>query len=75
KWYKEHCYKLDDHDPTDWNAAMKKAMEFGDKIPIGLIYKNDRDVFGTNLPTYHRKPLATYEYDRGKLEELMRSFA
>jgi 2-oxoglutarate ferredoxin oxidoreductase subunit beta len=35
-------YKLEDvgHDPTDFDAAMDKAMEWGAKIPIGLFYRN-----------------------------------
>lgn len=75
KWYQEHCYKLEDHDPTDWDAAMEKAMEFGDKIPLGVIYKNDRDVFGSNIPTLPGKPLATHTYDPKDIEDIMRSYA
>ncbi|MFP4072392.1 MAG: thiamine pyrophosphate-dependent enzyme [Desulfovibrionales bacterium] len=75
KWYQEHCYKLEDHDPTDWDAAMEKAMEFGDKIPLGVIYKNDRHVFGSNISTLPEKPLATHTYDLKDIEEIMRSYA
>ncbi|MFP4314931.1 MAG: thiamine pyrophosphate-dependent enzyme [Desulfovibrionales bacterium] len=75
KWYQEHCYKLEDHDPTNWDAAMEKAMEFGDKIPLGVIYKNDRDVFGSNIPTLPGKPLATHTYDPKDIEDIMRSYA
>ena len=46
-WYKKRCYQLPhDHDPTDWNAAMKVAFQWGDKIPVGVIYKNDKPAFG-----------------------------
>ena len=48
-FYKERVYRLaDDYDPTDKTAAMQKAMEFGDKIPIGVIYREDK-------PTFHDK--------------------
>ncbi len=45
-WYKQKIYKLEDekHDPTDFHAAIKKAMEF-DRKPIGLFWKKD-------APTY-----------------------
>ena len=33
------------YDPTDWTAAMQKAIEWGDKIPVGVIYKNNRPAF------------------------------
>jgi 2-oxoglutarate ferredoxin oxidoreductase subunit beta len=41
-FFRKRVYKLEDvgHDPTDFHAAMDKAMEWGDKIPIGLVYKN-----------------------------------
>jgi 2-oxoglutarate ferredoxin oxidoreductase subunit beta len=50
-WYKERVYTLgQDHDPTDFGAAMDRAMEFGERIPIGVIYENDRPPFGGRLP-------------------------
>jgi 2-oxoglutarate ferredoxin oxidoreductase subunit beta len=41
-WFRKHVYKLEDkgHNPTDFHAAMDRAMEWGEKIPIGLLYKN-----------------------------------
>lgn len=42
-WYKKRCYHLpEDYDPTNWETSMKTAFEWGDKIPVGVIYKNDR---------------------------------
>lgn len=45
--YRERIYNLDDegHDPGDFQAAWEKAEEKGDKIPIGLFYKEERDTF------------------------------
>jgi len=28
------------HDPTDFHAAMDAALTWGEKIPIGLIYRD-----------------------------------
>jgi 2-oxoglutarate ferredoxin oxidoreductase subunit beta len=41
-WFRERVYRLEDkgHDPTDFHAAMDKALEWGEKIPIGLVYRN-----------------------------------
>ncbi|HMF19529.1 MAG TPA: hypothetical protein VKE98_20145, partial [Gemmataceae bacterium] len=35
-------YRLEDkgHDATDFHAAMDRALEWGEKIPIGLFYRN-----------------------------------
>jgi 2-oxoglutarate ferredoxin oxidoreductase subunit beta len=41
-WFRQRVYKLEetDHDPTNFKGAMDKALEWGDKIPIGLLYRN-----------------------------------
>ena len=46
-WYRERVYKLEetDHDPGDRVAAFRKALEWGERIPLGIIYQ-------TQLPTY-----------------------
>jgi 2-oxoglutarate ferredoxin oxidoreductase subunit beta len=39
-WYRERIYKIgDDYEPGNREAALKKAMERGEKMPIGVIYK------------------------------------
>lgn len=43
QWYKERVYKLDaSYNPADKVEAFKKALEWGEKIPIGVIFKSDR---------------------------------
>jgi 2-oxoglutarate ferredoxin oxidoreductase subunit beta len=51
QWYKERVYKLGgEHDPHDRQAAFAKACEWGDKIPLGVIYRNRRPALETMLP-------------------------
>ena len=41
-WYRERVYKLaEDYDPTDRDAARARAHEWEDRIPLGIIYRND----------------------------------
>lgn len=48
-WYDKRVYELDDvYDCNDKATAILKAMEFGDKIPLGILYK-------TQKQTYHQK--------------------
>ncbi|HWQ78313.1 MAG TPA: thiamine pyrophosphate-dependent enzyme [Anaerovoracaceae bacterium] len=48
-WYKQRVYELDEtHDATNRLLAMERAMEFGERIPIGVLYENRK-------PTYHEK--------------------
>ena len=41
-WFRERVYKLEGtgHDPANFHGAMDKALEWGAKIPIGLLYRN-----------------------------------
>lgn len=74
-WYKERCYMLEGHDPLDWNQAMVKAMEFDERIPLGVIYKNDRPTFGTGIPVFAGDPLALRKPNMQQLSAIMGSFA
>lgn len=50
KWYKERCYELDvSYNPENWETAIIKAAEWGDKIPIGIIYRNKRPAYDAHF--------------------------
>jgi len=45
-YYNKRVYRLDDgYDASDKAAAMQKAMEYGDRIPIGVIYQEQKRTF------------------------------
>lgn len=49
-WYRERIYKLgEDYDPKDVTLALGKAMETEEKIPIGVIYEQDRPTYTQSL--------------------------
>ena len=41
-WFRKRIYKLEDtdHNSANFHSAMDKALEWGEKIPIGLFYRN-----------------------------------
>jgi len=42
-WYRERVYYLDEsHDKSNKMKAFEKAHEWGDKIPLGVFYQEDR---------------------------------
>lgn len=68
-WYKSRCKQLpNDYDPNNFNLAMETASKWGDEIPIGLIYKNDRPSFCERLGN---SVLVRVETDRSKLSLIM----
>jgi len=50
KWYRERVRKIDaSHDPFDRDRALKLALQWGDEIPIGVIYRSKRPSFESQL--------------------------
>jgi 2-oxoglutarate/2-oxoacid ferredoxin oxidoreductase subunit beta len=58
-WFKERLYKLEDspYDPTDLMAAMEKSMEWGSRIPIGLLYRHEKPTYEDTEPVLAQGPL------------------
>jgi hypothetical protein len=50
-------------------------MEFGERIPIGVIYQTDRPVYGASLPTYRGTALVDLAYDREDWRKAMMAYA
>jgi 2-oxoglutarate ferredoxin oxidoreductase subunit beta len=62
RFYRERVYKLEeeDHDISDWNNAFQKALEWGDRIPIGVFYTEERQDFTENFPALKDGPLVEH---------------
>ena len=74
-WYKERCEPLPpEYDPTHWEAAIKVASEWGDKIPIGIIYRNDRLAFEEHFPVLNQGPLVGRDVDRVMLKKIIEGY-
>jgi len=51
EWYRMRIYRVEDeqgYDPVDKEWAFRKALEWGEKIPVGVIYE-------VSLPTYEEQ--------------------
>lgn len=73
-WYRQRIYKLEEtgHDPTNWEEAMKKAYEWGDRIPIGIIYKEEKLTMEELLePIKKNPPLAYLPLQPKPIKDLM----
>jgi len=75
KWYKDRCKELpSSYDPTDWETAIGVAQKWGDEIPIGVIYRNDRPPYQDHFPALGKGPLIKQEVDRSQLATVMKSY-
>lgn len=46
QWYRERVYELaDEYDPTNRELAFDLAREWGERIPIGLLYRSPRPAY------------------------------
>ncbi len=74
-WYRERAYDLAKagHDPTNRAAAFEKAAEWGDKIPIGVLYKEEKPVYGELMPGLQAGPLVKQPLERD-IRPLMERF-
>ncbi|RPJ36670.1 MAG: 2-oxoacid ferredoxin oxidoreductase, partial [Deltaproteobacteria bacterium] len=74
-WYKNRCRELPpDYDPTDWAAAILKAEEWGETIPVGIIYRNSKPPFEESFPVLRQGPLAGRDLDRKALGEILAKY-
>lgn len=76
-WYKQRCRFLpDDYDPTNWIEAMQTAHEWGERIPLGVIYRDDQKApMEDRIPSLRQGPLVGRKVDPEVLAEVMSSFA
>lgn len=76
-YYKEHTYELEaGYDSANLQTALLRSMEYGSKIPIGILYQAEK-------PTYHQQrpeifgssPMIDKKVSFEKLQSLIDSFA
>lgn len=51
-WFMQRVKKLEqeNHNPADFSAALNQALQWGDRIPIGVFYNVPRPLYEDGLP-------------------------
>jgi len=72
-WYKKRVYNLsgEDYVPDDFDRAFKLSREWGDKIPIGILYKKEKPGFTDQIANLQEGTLLSREYDPERLQNLL----
>ena len=74
-WYNQRCYELPpDYNPFVWAEAISVSQEFGERIPIGVIYQNDRSPFEDHFAVLGKGPLAMQDVNLEALKDIMNSY-
>jgi len=76
QWYAERVYDLakEGHDTSDFMAAMVKARQWGDKIPVGILYREESPSFTDRIDGLKDGPLTGRSYDPARLQKLLAEF-
>jgi len=74
-WYRQRVYPIEaGYNPEDRIEAFKRALEWGDRIPIGIIHRNHRPIFEEKIPVIKEKALVKQSFDLSKMESIFKEF-
>lgn len=77
EWYSKRVYKLNDdssYNPEDKMAAYEKAHEWGDRIPIGIIYKAEKETYEEKRGLSQRMPLVEEQIENIDVTSVLSEF-
>lgn len=78
EWYAKRLYKINDdssYNPEDKIAAYQKAAEWGDRIPIGLIYKTEKQSYEDKNGINEKLPLVEENIKDIAINEVLKEFS
>lgn len=74
KWYSDRIYDLtedDNYNPQNLQSAFAKSLEWGEKIPTGIIYESSQKTFSKKMGTEENIPL---EQEGNDIEQIFKDF-
>ena len=75
EWYKQRAYHIEsEYDPTNRSAAFERALEWGNRIPIGIIYRNNRPTLEERVPVIRDLTLVEQSFEISKIEALLKEY-
>lgn len=75
-WYNKRIYELEGaYDVSDKLSAIQKSMEFGDRIPLGILYQEEKSTFHQkNSVLKSGMPLLNRKTDPAVVHKLIKEF-
>jgi len=79
QWYRERVYRVEEesgYDPLDKTAAIAMAQQWGEHIPTGVIYREEKPTFEEKLKVLEEGALVKQPTtpEKAKVEMLMSQF-
>jgi 2-oxoglutarate ferredoxin oxidoreductase subunit beta len=74
-WYRQRVYHIEsEHNPENRIEAFQRSLEWGEKIPLGIIYKNHRPILEERIPVIKDKPLIKQGFNLSKIDTILQEF-
>lgn len=76
-WYTQRVYNIDEdaeYDSGNPLMAYQKALEWGDRIPIGVLYQSKKKTYEEQVPALQSAPLVSQSHDLTKVRKLFKDF-
>jgi 2-oxoglutarate/2-oxoacid ferredoxin oxidoreductase subunit beta len=75
EWYQQRVYHLEpDYDPEDRTEAFRRSLEWGDRIPLGVFFRNKRPSYEERISVIEVNPLVKQQFDISKIEATLQEF-
>jgi 2-oxoglutarate ferredoxin oxidoreductase subunit beta len=79
EYFRKRCYKLESeegYDAASMERALPKSFEWGDRIPIGVFYRDEQPTYEDTEPALQNGPLVNQKLglSEGLFNELMEEF-
>ena len=75
EWYRQRVYHLEpDYNPEDRTEAFRRSLEWGDRIPLGVLFKNNRPAYEERISVIEANPLVKQSFDISKIEATLKEF-
>jgi 2-oxoglutarate ferredoxin oxidoreductase subunit beta len=75
EWYRQRVYHIEaEYNPEDRAEAFKRALQWGERIPLGILYRNNRPVYEERIPVIKDTPLVRQSFDPSKIRVTFQEF-
>lgn len=74
-WYRQRVYRIEaDYNAEDRQSAFARSLEWGERIPTGVIYRNSRPILEERVPIIKDTPLIRQQPEISKVAETLKEF-
>jgi 2-oxoglutarate ferredoxin oxidoreductase subunit beta len=75
QWYSERIYRLEEgYNPSDKINAFQIALQWGDRIPTGIIYRKEKPTMEEKIPVLKETPLVRQPFRMDKIVKEIEKF-